>query len=88
MYRLLIETLLGLNLEGDQLRLTPRLPQAWPTVTLHYRYRQTHYHLTLTRLAAGLPGTGQLSLDGQVLAGETIPLQDDRRDHVVEMKFR
>jgi cellobiose phosphorylase len=88
MYRLLIETLLGLNREGDQLRLTPRLPQAWTTVTLHYRYRQTQYHLTLTRLAAGLPGAGQLSLDGQVLAGNTIPLQDDRRDHAVEMTIR
>jgi cellobiose phosphorylase len=88
MYRLLVETLLGLNREGDQLRLTPRLPQAWTTVTLHYRYRQTQYHLTLTRLAAGLPGAGQLSLDGQALAGNTIPLQDDRRDHAVEMTIR
>jgi cellobiose phosphorylase len=31
MYRLLIETLLGVNLEGDQLRLTPRLPKIRPT---------------------------------------------------------
>ena len=29
MYRLLIETLLGVNLEGNQLRLTPRLPKSW-----------------------------------------------------------
>jgi cellobiose phosphorylase len=28
MYRLLVETLLGVNLEGDQLRLAPRLPNA------------------------------------------------------------
>jgi cellobiose phosphorylase len=88
MYRLLIETLLGLKLEGDQLRLTPRLPQAWNTITIHYRYRQTPYHLTLTRLAVGLPGAGQLSLDGQELAGNTIPLRDDRRDHSVVFKVR
>lgn len=31
MCRLLIETLLGLNLEGDQLRLTPRLRKTWTT---------------------------------------------------------
>jgi len=29
MYRLLLETLLGLNLEGTQLRLTPRFPANW-----------------------------------------------------------
>ena len=52
MYRLLIETLLGVNLEGDQLRLTPRLPKAWTTYKIHYRYRQTVYHITITRLAA------------------------------------
>jgi cellobiose phosphorylase len=88
MYRFLIESLLGLNLEGDQLRLTPRLPQSWTTATLHYRYRQTPYHFTLTRLAADLPGASQITLDGQDLAGKTIPLRDDGRDHAVEMKIR
>jgi cellobiose phosphorylase len=88
MYRLLIETLLGLNREGDQLRLTPRLPKSWPAFKIHYRYRQTHYRLTITRLAEDSSGASQLSLDGQNLAGETIPLQDDRRDHVVEVKVR
>ena len=51
MYRLLIETLLGVNLEGDQLRLSPRLPKTWNTYKIHYRYRQTVYHITITRLA-------------------------------------
>ena len=88
MYRLLLETLLGLNLEGDQLRLTPRLPQAWSTFKIHYRYRQTLYHLTITRLSEDLPGPDQLSLDGQALAGQAIPLRDDRRDHSVEFKVR
>ena len=88
MYRLLIETLLGLNLEGDQLRLTPLLPKTWTTFKIHYRYRQTHYHLTISRLAAGSPGASQISLDGRDLPGQTIPMQDDRRDHAVEMKLR
>lgn len=85
MYRLLIETLLGLNLEGDRLRLTPRLPKAWNTFKIHYRYRQTLYHLIVTRLAPDEPGDGQLSLDGQELPGKSVPLRDDRRDHAVEL---
>ena len=88
MYRLLLETLLGVHLEGEQLRLTPRLPEAWNGFTLHYRYRQTHYHVTIGRLAAGLPGSRHLSLDGVVLAGDTIPLRDDRRDHSVQLHIR
>ena len=66
----------------------PRLPQTWTAATIHYRYRQTHYHITLTRLAAGLPGSSQMSLDGHEVAGNTIPLQDDHRDHALEMKIR
>ncbi len=88
MYRLLIETLLGVNLEGDQLRLTPSMPKKWTTFKIHYRYRQTVYHITVTRLAAGSADTNLLSLDGQEISGKTIPLRDDRLEHAVEMKVR
>ncbi len=87
MYQLLIETLLGLNLEGDHLRLTPRLPKAWPQCTIHYRYRQSVYHITLIQLALDSVETEQLSLDGKVLDGIRLPLQDDQQEHLVEMRI-
>src|ERR1700729_3765945 len=62
MYRLLTETLLGLKLEGDRLRLTPRLPKHWPTCRIDYRYRQTLYHIHISRLPEGLSGTSQTFL--------------------------
>jgi cellobiose phosphorylase len=86
MYRLLIETLLGVNLAGDQLRLTPRLPKSWTTYKIHYRYRQTVYHITITRCATDSTEANQLFLDGNELAVETVPLVDDRREHFVELK--
>jgi cyclic beta-1,2-glucan synthetase len=86
MYRLLIETLLGVNLEGDQLRLNPRLPKSWATCKIHYRYRQTIYHITFIRLAADSGEVNQLFLDGKELAAKTVPLVDDRREHSVELK--
>jgi cellobiose phosphorylase len=88
MYRLLIETLLGVNLEGDQLRLEPRMPETWTTYKIHYRYRQTVYHITINRRADDSADEARLSLDGQDLPGKTIPLQDDHREHIVEMKIR
>ena len=87
-YRLLVETLLGVKLEGDQLRLLPRLPKAWTTYKIHYRYRQTVYHITITRRADGSVGANELSLDGKTLTGETVPLVDDRAEHFVEMQVR
>jgi cyclic beta-1,2-glucan synthetase len=81
MYRLLTETLLGLNLEGTRLRLEPRMPNAWTDYKIHYRYRETLYHIVVTRR-----GTAPaLSLDGQLQSALSIPLMDDQRDHRVEL---
>jgi cellobiose phosphorylase len=87
MYRLLIETLLGANLEGNHLRLAPRLPKAWPAFKIHYRYRQTLYHITISRLATGSAGADLLSLDGQEIPGNTLLLRDDHREHMVDLKI-
>jgi cyclic beta-1,2-glucan synthetase len=88
MYRLLVETLLGAHREGDQLRLIPRLPKSWQSYKIHYRYRETVYHITITRLAADAPDTPRLTLDGQEISTETLPLRDDRQEHAVELKVR
>ena len=44
MYRLIVETLLGLRLEVDKLRVNPRLAaRAGDSFKMHYRYRETFY---------------------------------------------
>ncbi len=86
MYRLLVESLLGVQLEADRLRLTPRLPHAWPSLTLHYRYRKTFYHITVTRAEEELPRPVVLILDGHEQADVAIHLVDDRQAHTVEVK--
>jgi len=88
MYRLLVETLLGVHREGGRLRLEPRMPQAWPSYKVHYRYRQTVYHITLSRLPAAATEVESLTLDGQKIAGRTFPLVDDQKEHAVELKIR
>ncbi len=85
MYRLLIEDLLGAKLEGGQLRLAPRLPAAWPSFKIHYRYRQTVYHITILRGAPDAPEPNGLTLDGKRLTGTLIPLRDDRQEHFAEL---
>jgi cyclic beta-1,2-glucan synthetase len=83
MYRLLIETLLGLTLEGNRMRLAPLFPKHWATCKIHYRYRQTPYNISISRLT---DGSGQTFLDGKQLPDGTIPLVDDHREHSVEMR--
>jgi cellobiose phosphorylase len=85
MYRLLIETLLGVNREGDRLRLTPRLPKHWKRYTIHYRYRQTVYHLVISRRDGEPTAPNRLYLDGHELVGNTVPLVDDHQEHTVDL---
>jgi len=87
MYRLLVETLLGVTIENARLRLTPRWPQAWEGGKIHYRYRRTLYHITLKRIPEGGEGRGQLRLDGQLQADSTFPLASDEREHTVEFNL-
>jgi cellobiose phosphorylase len=87
MYRLLVETLLGVTIENLRLRLTPRWPAAWPGGKIHYRHRRTLYHITITRIAEGAEGRGQLTLDGVPQADNSFPLAADEREHRVELKL-
>ena len=69
----IVESLLGLRLEVDKLRLAPCLPPHWPGFTLRYRYRETVYHIAVVRDESG-------SVE------HVIDLVDDRREHLVEIK--
>jgi cellobiose phosphorylase len=81
MYRLIVESLLGLRLEVDKLHITPCLPVHWSGYTVHYRYRETVYHITVVQHASG-----GIMLDGVELEGQVIPLLDDHLEHTVMVK--
>ena len=84
MYRLIAESLLGLRLEVNQLRLDPCLPAAWGSYKLHYRYRETVYHIEIVQ-GADLAG---ITIDGELHEGDAIPLVDDHREHAVEVRLK
>ena len=90
MYRLVVESLLGLRREGDQLHFAPCLPAAWPDFKMHYRYRETMYHIALSRTPLGTTaqsGVTGLTLDGLERPDGVLLLVDDRRDHYVTVSW-
>ena len=94
MYRLTLETLLGLQLEVDHLRIAPCIPAHWKSYKIHYRYRDTFYHITIKRVSEKSEHMIRVTMDGTVVsegaedeAGRPqglIPLVDDHREHYVE----
>ena len=89
MYRLIVESLLGLRLETDKLYFAPCLPVDWASFKLHYRYRETVYHITVTQMAANGDQSDamRLTLDGIEHPDKIIPLLDDRKEHTVEVRI-
>ena len=87
MYRLIVESLLGLRLEVDTLRMTPCLPADWKTFTLHYRYHETVYHITVLHTEK-VNGEMSVTVDGVAQQDQAISLVDDRQEHSVEVRIR
>jgi cellobiose phosphorylase len=91
LYRLIVESLLGLKREAHELRLAPCVPAHWPGFKLRYRYGDTLYRIAVLneRAGAGDPqGSMRVTLDGVAQPGGAIRLVDDRAEHAVEVSVR
>jgi cellobiose phosphorylase len=85
MYRLIVESLLGLKLEADKLRVIPCLPVDWQSFKLHYRFRETLYQITVLQVH-GANDAITVTVDGVEQQEDSIPLVDDRLQHAVEVR--
>ncbi len=88
MYRLILESLLGLRREGERLHFAPCLPADWESFKIHYRYRETVYHITV--LQTDDSSTVGVIVDGveqSDLAANAIALLDDRQEHSIEVRI-
>nr|AIA13071.1 Unknown Function [uncultured bacterium] len=85
MYRLLTESLLGLQRNGDRVRLKPCIPADWPEYRIQYRYGESMYLIHVRQIDADArTGSGSLSLDGAEQDGLSFALVDDQSIHHVE----
>jgi cellobiose phosphorylase len=71
-------------LEVDKLRFAPCLPADWKEFKLHYRYRETVYHIAVLQTVAAKAGM-IVTVDGIGRDDKAIPLVDDRQEHSVEV---
>jgi cellobiose phosphorylase len=86
LYRLMLETLLGLTLEENKLYFKPCLPADWETFTVSYRYRETVYRITVLQMAGG-EGEESLTIDGVTQHDLVIALVDDRLQHTAQVRL-
>ncbi|WP_282244356.1 glycoside hydrolase family 94 protein [Stenotrophomonas sp. PS02300] len=82
MYRLLVESLLGIRRQGDRLSLAPCLPDHWPSFELSYRFGRSRYEFVVTRTARGQP---TLHVDDVLQPDLTVQLNDDGHHYRVAL---
>jgi len=92
MYRLILESLLGLRLESNKLLIEPCFPEDWNAFKIKYRYRETMYHINVGRMAASPDQGGNsdsqviITVDGIKQENKGIPLINDSQEHQVEVR--
>ncbi|MHB1157633.1 MAG: GH36-type glycosyl hydrolase domain-containing protein [Phycisphaerales bacterium] len=86
-FRLMFETLLGVRLEIDKLTFAPLLPADWKEYRIHYRFRETMYHLTFKITGPNSRKVRQIKVDGEVQSDLVVHLTDDRTDHHAEVEL-
>jgi len=87
MYRLIVESLLGLRIEVDRLYFAPKLPSTWNGFKVHYRFRKTVYHIVILREQDANAET-TVMVDGVRQTRTYVSLIDDQKEHNAEVKFR
>ncbi len=89
MYRLIVESLLGLRLEvddnGARLHVRPCMPADWPGFSVSYRYHDTHYHVQVAWADAEQGEAAHVSVEGVDGAGDAVALVDDGGTHEVRV---
>jgi cellobiose phosphorylase len=83
MYRLIMESLLGLRVEGESLYIDPVLPPDWTEYRLSYRHRETDYQIAV-HVERGGTAKRRILFNGKPVEGDRLPLIDDGGEHQVD----
>lgn len=81
MYRLILESLMGICLDKGKLVFNPCLPPEWPSVRISYRYIESLYHISIEQ-SDRLSDT-EVYLDEEKQASPAIELMNDQKEHQV-----
>jgi cyclic beta-1,2-glucan synthetase len=83
MYRVAIESILGIQLRGDRLLLNPCIPSDWPGFEVVVQRADTTWRIHVLNPHGLERGICEVRLDGELVNSDIHLLEDDR-EHLVE----
>jgi cyclic beta-1,2-glucan synthetase len=87
MYRVALESILGIDVQGNRLRINPCIPADWAEFELTVRRGETPWRIAVKNPKGLERGTSRVRVDGVPIAGGAIFLTDDGREHSVEIEI-
>jgi cyclic beta-1,2-glucan synthetase len=84
MYRLITESILGIQRKMDTLHFAPCVPADWKSFTVAYRYYETTYHIEIRHTESNTPKTS-ITVDGMIQSQPFLVLKNDFKDHRAEI---
>jgi cyclic beta-1,2-glucan synthetase len=85
MYRLGLESILGLRRRGRSFSIAPCVPGSWDGFVVRWRHGSTLYEITVENPTRRSRGISHATLDGAPIDARTIPLSDDGAVHRVHV---
>lgn len=82
MYRLILESVLGLTLENNRLRFAPCVPLEWTTFNVTYSFGEAVYQIQILFAEAGVSAPSVV-VDGTLHSENELLLVDDRLTHQI-----
>jgi cellobiose phosphorylase len=75
--------ILGIRPDYDGLRIDPCIPKAWDGFTAQRSFRGARYEITVQNPRHVSKGIQELTVDGQGITGNVLPVFDDGKTHQV-----
>ncbi|MDO5143856.1 MAG: glycosyl transferase [bacterium] len=77
--------ILGVKPDWDGLRIDPCVPHTWDSYEVTRRFRGATYHIAIRNPEHVCRGVKSVTVDGQALDGNVLPVFGDGRQHEVEV---
>ncbi len=85
MYRIGVESMLGINRRGATLHISPCIPSSWAGFEVDYGYGESRYRIAVENPDRRCGGQVAVELDGVMLPSNVLPLRDDGENHDVRV---
>jgi cyclic beta-1,2-glucan synthetase len=87
MYRVVVESILGISLSGNRLRISPSIPADWPGFEVVLRRSQSTWRIVVKNPVGVEFGVRRVLVDGQEIRGHEVAMPDEEKDRTIEVEM-